>query len=86
MSKVHLSIKTIFGRPKGGRIRQVSLYLYGIGYIYTQQIDDGISIFWGTKFLLFLYIIIFSFKLVYIVMLFALGTIWQSSFFKHNYM
>ena len=26
MSKVHLSIKTIFGRPKGGRIRQVSLY------------------------------------------------------------
>ena len=27
MSKVHLSIRTIFGRPKGGRIRQVSLYL-----------------------------------------------------------
>ena len=28
MSKVHLSIKTIFGRPKGGHIRQVSLYPY----------------------------------------------------------
>ena len=26
MSKVHLSIKTTFGHPKGGRIRQVSLY------------------------------------------------------------
>ena len=26
MSKVHLPIKTTFGRPKGGRIRQVSLY------------------------------------------------------------
>ena len=25
MSKVHLSIKTTFGRPKGGRIKQVSL-------------------------------------------------------------
>ena len=27
MSKVHLSIKTTFGRPKGGCIRQVSLYI-----------------------------------------------------------
>ena len=26
MSKAHLSIKTTFGHPKGGRIRQVSLY------------------------------------------------------------
>ena len=26
MSKVHLSIKTTFGRPKGGCIRHVSLY------------------------------------------------------------
>ena len=38
--------------------------------------------FMGTKLLLFLYII-FS-KLVYVVMLFALGIIWYSSFFKHN--
>ena len=27
MSKVHLSIKTTFGCPKGGRIRQVLLYV-----------------------------------------------------------
>ena len=27
MSKDHLSIKTTFGHPKGGRIRQVSLYI-----------------------------------------------------------
>ena len=29
--------------------------MYVIGYVYTQQIDDGISHFGGTKFLLFLY-------------------------------
>ena len=59
--------------------------MYGIGYTLN-KLKMGF-LFWGggTKFLLFLYIIIFSFKLVYIVMLFALGIIWQSSFFKYNY-
>ena len=59
--------------------------MYGIGYTLN-KLTMGFLFLGGTKFLLFLYIIIFSFKLVYIVMLFALGTIWQSSFFKHNYM
>ena len=35
MSKVHLSIKTTFGCPKSGRIRQVSLYYYNYSYFYS---------------------------------------------------
>ena len=61
--------------------------MYGIGYTLN-KLTMGF-LFWGDKvpvISVYYLFINFFFKLVYKVMLFALGTIWQSSFVKHNYM
>ena len=63
----------------------LGIYMYGIGYTLN-KLTMGFLFLGGQSSCYFCILLLFYFKLVYIVMLFALGIIWQSSFFKHNYM
>ena len=52
--------------------------MYGIGYTLNKSMMG--FLLWGDKVpVISVLLLLFYFKLVYVVMLFALGTIWQSS-------
>ena len=59
--------------------------MYGIGYTLN-KLKMGFLFLGGQSSCYFCILLFFLSNLcIIIVMLFALGTIWQSSFFKHNY-